>query len=56
MNYMLMGGGGGCATYHWKTFDKGYIFVLNLNLIGGLKKRYRSPKWRESQFQEFQDS
>jgi hypothetical protein len=27
------------ATYHWKVFNKGYNFTLNLTLIKGLNKK-----------------
>jgi len=32
------------ATYHWKAFDKGYNFVPDLILIGGLHKKLWGPK------------
>jgi hypothetical protein len=39
------------ATYHWKTFNEGYNFALELISIGGLH-----PKSWESQLWEFWDS
>jgi hypothetical protein len=33
-----------CATYFWKDLDKGYNFVLNLILIGGLHTKLWGPK------------
>jgi hypothetical protein len=32
------------ATYHWKTFDKGYNFVLDLISIGRLHRKLWGPK------------
>ncbi len=32
------------ATYHWKVFDKGYNFVLDLILIEGLHTKLWGPK------------
>jgi hypothetical protein len=32
------------ATYHWKFFDKGYNFVLDVTSIGGLKKKLWASK------------
>ncbi len=39
-----------CATYHWKTIDKGYNFALNLTSI---TRSYGPTKLRKSQFWEF---
>jgi hypothetical protein len=33
-----------CATYCWKTFDKGYKFSSNLISIGGLHTNLWAPK------------
>jgi hypothetical protein len=32
------------ATYHWKYFEKGYNFALNLISIGGLQTKLWAPK------------
>jgi hypothetical protein len=32
------------ATYHWKTFDKGYNFAWDLIAIGGLHAKLCTPK------------
>jgi len=32
------------ATYHWKTLDKGYNFVLNLISIRGLHVKLWGPE------------
>jgi hypothetical protein len=32
------------ATYHWKAFNKGYNFVLNLTSIGGFHKKLSASK------------
>jgi len=32
------------TTYHWKAFDKGYNFALNLILVGGLHTKLWGPK------------
>jgi hypothetical protein len=33
-----------CATYYWKTLNRGYNFVLDLISIGGLKTKLWGPK------------
>jgi hypothetical protein len=33
-----------CATYHWKSFNKGYNFFLNLTLMKGLYKKLWASK------------
>jgi len=35
------------ATYHWKSFNKGYNFALNLISIKGLHKKLWTPKVTE---------
>jgi len=30
---------GGCVTYFWKTFDKGYSFALDFASIRGMHKK-----------------
>jgi hypothetical protein len=34
-------------TYHWKAFDKGYNFTLDLTLIEGIYKKLRTSKMLE---------
>jgi hypothetical protein len=34
-----------CATYHWKAFDEGYNFFLNLTSIKGLHKKLWASKF-----------
>jgi hypothetical protein len=36
-----------CATYHWKTLDKGYNFTFDLVSIGGLHTKLWAPKIAE---------
>jgi hypothetical protein len=33
-----------CATYRWKVLDEGYIFALNIIVIGGLHTKLWGPK------------
>jgi hypothetical protein len=35
---------GWCATYYWKTLDKGYNFALDLITIKGLHVKLCAPK------------
>ncbi len=44
-----------CATYHWKTLDKGYNFALNVIASEVCTQTYGPPKLRKSQLWEFQD-
>jgi hypothetical protein len=34
-----------CATYCWKTLDKGYNFSFDLIAIGGLRAKLWAPKF-----------
>ncbi len=36
------------ATYHWKSFDEGYNFVLDLVSIGGLHTKLWAPQSHEN--------
>jgi hypothetical protein len=45
-----------CATYCWKSLDKGYNFASNLTSIGGLHTKLWASKVAGVQFQEFRNS
>ncbi len=44
------------ATYHWKAFDEGYNFALDIISIKGLHTKLWAPKLWKSQFMKFRDS
>jgi hypothetical protein len=44
------------ATYHWKSFEKGYNFASNLIIIRGLHRILCALKVVESQLWQFRDS